>query len=197
MNRKIGILVIAILVSVTSAFSQSELYKPFKVDVGFLYASPMGGDDVSGGIGFYIEPKYNYTDNIALGLKLEWAILGSSDVEGMDVSVSGIGTYQLTGDYYFNTNRVRPFAGLGVGLYSLGSVDFKADVNDPNDIWGDELGMSLDYGTKFGFAPRVGVVLGSFRVGMEYNVITGIDSALESRNYLSFKFGFEIGGGKK
>jgi hypothetical protein len=32
---------------------------------------------------------------------------------------------------------------------------------------------------------------------LEYNIITGIEDPLPSRNYLSFKVGFEIGGGKK
>lgn len=177
------VLLFVMALAVSSAFSQSENYKPFKVDAGFLYAIP-GGDGVKSGAGFYLEPKYNINDNIALGLKLEVAVMGASDDLGTDVSITALKTYQLTGDYYFNQNRVRPFAGLGVGMYSLGSVE----------VGGVEV---ADFGTKFGFAPRVGLLIGHFRAGLEYNVITGIESGMESRNYISMKIGFEIGGGKK
>ena len=39
--------------------------------------------------------------------------------------------------------------------------------------------------------------MGHFRVALEYNAIMGVDDVLDSKNYLSFKLGFEIGGGKK
>lgn len=187
--KRVVLFFVAVL-AVTTAFSQSQNYKPFKVDAGLLYAIP-SGDGVKSGIGFYLEPKYNLTDNIAAGLKMEWALMGASDELGSDVSISGIGSYQLTGDYYFGDKKVRPFAGLGIGIYTLGSIEF--DAADENF----EMDGNIDLGSKFGFAPRVGLLMGHFRLGLEYNVITGMESGMESKNYLSFKVGFEIGGGKK
>jgi len=181
------ILLIFAIAFFSSLFAQRAEYKAFKVDVGGLYAIP-SGDGVKAGAGFYFEPKYNITDNIAAGLRMEWAMMGASDDLGDDVSISSLGSYLLTGDYYFNTKKVRPFAGLGVGLYSLGSIEFDDEVGEGE----------IDMGNKFGFAPRIGLLLGHFRLGLEYNVITGVDSdVFDSKNYLSFKFGFEIGGGKK
>ncbi|MBR8534370.1 outer membrane beta-barrel protein [Carboxylicivirga sediminis] len=188
--KKVLLLVAVLVAGIASANAQSENYKAFKVDAGALYAIP-GGDGVKSGAGFYIEPKYNLTDNIALGLKMEWAVMGADDVDGMSVDISALGSYQVTGDYYFGDSKVRPFVGLGAGIYSMGTMEYSAvDAMDGN------MG-TLDYGSKFGFAPRAGLLMGHFRLGLEYNVITGIDSALDSRNYLSFKVGFEIGGGKK
>ncbi|TAJ11591.1 hypothetical protein DMA11_16170 [Marinilabiliaceae bacterium JC017] len=189
--KKVLLLVAVLVAGITSSFAQSSNYRAFKVDLGGAYAIP-SGDGIKAGVGFYLEPKYNVTDNLALGLKMEWAAMGAEDVQGMSVSVSTLGTYQLTGDYYFGDSFVRPFVGIGTGIYSLGTVEVEAE----NAVTGDEV-MNMDYGTKFGFAPRAGILIGHFRVGVEYNVITGIDSELESKNYLSFKLGFEIGGGSK
>ncbi len=205
--KKVLLLVAVLVAGIASANAQSENYKAFKVDVGTLYAIP-GGEDVKAGIGFYIEPKYNLTDNIALGLKMEWAVLGGEEVGGMSVDVSALGSYQLTGDYYFGEGKVRPFVGLGAGIYSIGTVKYDASSSLTSTLGeygiagevanlAGELAGEADYGSKFGFAPRAGLLLGHFRLGLEYNVITGIDSEFESRNYLSFKVGFEIGGGKK
>lgn len=177
----------AILVALSlGAFSQT--YKPFKVDVGGLYALP-SGDDYKAGAGFYLEPKYNITDNLSAGLKMEWAVIGASDIAGMDVSISAIGTYQLTADYYFGTNKVRPFVGAGAGIYTLGT----AEVSSAETSFSED----VDFGNKFGFSPRAGLLLGHFRLGLEYNVITGIEDGMQSKNYLALKVGFEIGGGKK
>ena len=187
--KKVLLLVAVLVAGIVSANAQSENYKAFKVDLGLLYAIP-GGDGITGGIGYYLEPKYNLTDNIALGLKLEGAVMGADDISGASASITALGSYQLTGDYYFGDSKVRPFLGLGTGIYSMGSIDYDFSLDADSN-------MSLDYGSKFGFAPRAGLLLGHFRVAMEYNVITGIEDPLPSRNYLSFKVGFEIGGGKK
>ncbi len=189
--KKILLIALVAVLGIAQASAQSENYKAFKVDVGMLYGLP-SGEAFDAGIGFYLEPKYNVTDNIAVGLKMEWAVLGGSDELGSDVSISAINTYQLTGDYYFNTNKVRPFAGLGIGIYGLGSMDYDATT----DYY--TISESYDLGSKFGFAPRVGLLMGHFRAALEYNVITGVDTDIvDSKNYLSIKLGFEIGGGKK
>nr|WP_319400826.1 outer membrane beta-barrel protein [uncultured Carboxylicivirga sp.] len=188
MKKLVLIIAIAVL-GIAQASAQSENYKAFKVDLGMLYGLPSDGFDA--GIGFYVEPKYNLTDNIALGLKMEWAVLGAEESDGLSASISALGSYQVTGDYYFGTNKVRPFVGLGTGIYSMGSVDYTANTLEGTGE------LSADYGSKFGLAPRAGLLLGHFRLGLEYNIITGIPSELASRNYMSIKIGFEIGGGKK
>ena len=105
----------AVLVAgIASANAQSENYKAFKVDVGALYAIP-GGDGAKGGVGIHIEPKYNITDNIALGLKMEWAAMTAgqikTDAQGAlttsSFDATTLGTYQLTGDYYFYNGELQ------------------------------------------------------------------------------------------
>lgn len=177
--KKLILSAIILLAIGTGAFAQSSSYKAFKVDLGVLYGLPMG-DAYSGGIGFYLEPKYNISDAIALGLRMEWAILGAGDAYGENVSISALGSYLLTGDYYLSTNSVRPYVGAGLGLYNFGKVSV-GDVT------------VAEAGSKFGFAPRIGLLLGHFRTGLEYNVVTGVKDS----NYLALKIGVEIGGGRK
>src|SRR5436305_11519596 len=101
---------IAIAVGVNA---QSKAYKPFKVDFATGYAIP-GGSGAKGGVLFAIEPKYSINDNLTFGLRFEAAVMAraSNDLETAEVKASG--SYLATGDYYFNTNKFRPFAGLGL-----------------------------------------------------------------------------------
>ncbi|MEN7549819.1 outer membrane beta-barrel protein [Rapidithrix thailandica] len=174
------------LVAFYSASTAQE-FKKFSVGLGALYAIPSSGDSYKGGAGFYLEPHYKLNDNIAAGLRMEWAVIGGADKDGQEVSVSALGSYLLTGEYYFSSTKVRPFAGAGLGLYTLGTAEVGSGNNE----------AEIEMGTKFGFAPRVGVLLSHFRLGLEYNVITGLDDNIDSRNYLAIKAGFDIGGGKK
>lgn len=186
--KKITILACALFALMTPALvkAQSETYKLFKVDVGAGY-----GFGKAKGVLFYAEPKFNLHDNFAAGLRFEGAILGNistNDTYG-SVDLSAIGSYVLTGDYYLGTNTFRPFGGLGVGLFNMGSVTVDTQDSEAN---------TTDYniGTKFGVVPRIGFEVGHFRMGLEYNLITSQPSDF-NRNYFSLKAGVVIGGGKK
>lgn len=170
------------------AKAQSETFKPFKVDLALGYAIP-GGSGTKGGLLFAIEPKYAINDQIALGLRVEGAVMArvimdpttGQEIEGGDVKASG--SYLLTGDYYFTTNKFRPFAGLGAGIYSSAAASL-----DPNT-------EEIQSGTRFGFAPRVGFEFGHFRTALEYNVAGKTGNI--SNNYIGIKLGFFIGGGRR
>jgi outer membrane protein W len=170
-------------------FASAQSFKPFKVDLALGYAVP-GGSGSKGGVLFAIEPKYAVNDNITVGLRMEGAVTARAAVDENGEKVTGnvkaSGSYLLTGDYYFNTNKFRPFAGLGAGLYKLASVEFDSDVNMSED--------DIKAGSKFGFAPRVGFEYGHFRTAVEYNVAGKTGSI--NNNYLGIKFGFFIGGGR-
>ncbi|MDJ1472004.1 hypothetical protein QNI19_07580 [Cytophagaceae bacterium DM2B3-1] len=184
--KKVTILACALFAMMTPALvkAQSETYKLFKVDVGAGY-----GFGKAKGVLFYAEPKFNLHDNFAAGLRFEGAILGN--VSGNDqyasADISAIGSYALTGDYYVGTNGFRPFGGLGVGLFNMGSVSVDSETTEVPE---------MNVGTKFGVVPRIGFEAGHFRMGLEYNLITGQPSDF-NRNYFSLKLGAVIGGGKK
>ncbi len=193
---------ILLLSSVVFAKAQTESpFKPFKVDVSLGYAIP-GGTGAKGGVLFVVEPKYEVIPNLSVGLRMEAAVMarGTVDANGnaADVSVKAAGSYLLTGDYYFTQNTVRPFAGAGLGIYSLAA----ASVNN------NGASSSVSAAHKFGEMVRAGVELSHFRVGLEYNIVpstkvdaissSGTKTTYTSKNgYMGIKVGFCIGGGKK
>jgi outer membrane protein W len=168
--------------------AQSETFKPFKVDLATGYAIPSGKGSKAGVV-LAIEPKYAINDNITLGLRIEGAITarGYVDASGEEFTgdVKASGSYLATGDYYFNTNKFRPFAGLGIGIYSLASAS--VDMMDEEET-------VVESGSKFGGAPRVGFEFGHFRTALEYNVVGKTGKI--NNNYMSIKLGFFIGGGR-
>lgn len=180
-------LVLAFFVSCYFAGAQSTAFKPFKVDLAVGYAMPAGSGS-KGGVLFAVEPKYALNDNITLGLRLEGAATARASVDnnGDKVvgSVKASGSYLLIGDYFFNTNKFRPFAGLGAGLFKLAAVEVNSSTDEGE----------IEAGSKFGFAPRVGFEYGHFRTAIEYNAVGKTGSI--NNNYLGIKLGFFIGGGR-
>ncbi|MEN8120155.1 MAG: OmpW family outer membrane protein [Bacteroidota bacterium] len=181
------LLIIILLISFTNIFVNAQEFTPLKVELGAIYGLPTD-EAFTGGVGFYFNPSYYFTDNINLGLKAEWAIIGASDTEGLNVSISAIGSYLVTANYFFMKSKIRPYIGVGTGLYSLGttslsSVDGNGDIN-------------IEYGNKFGVAPTVGLNLSHFTINASYNLILDIDEALAKKDYLSIGIGVYFGGGK-
>jgi outer membrane protein X len=191
------VLSILLLATVAIANAQYE-FKPFKVDVSLGYAIP-GGEGAKGGVLFVVEPKYAVIPEVSVGLRIEAAVMarGRADATGAnsEVDVKAAGSYLATGDYYFTSSSVRPFAGLGLGIYSLAAASTEDD------------GASVSSGSKFGQMVRAGVELSHFRVGVEYNIVpkttmeyinsTGVKTTTSMKNgYIGIKLGFCIGGGK-
>src|SRR3569833_275896 len=91
-----------ILASVICSNAQSTVFKPFKVDLAFGYAVP-GGSGSKGGVLFAIEPKYAINDIIALGLRMEAAVMAraTTDASGQEFTgdVKASGSYLATADY--------------------------------------------------------------------------------------------------
>ena len=192
MTKKLSIL--SLLCLALTVVVNAQEFKKFKVGVGGGYAMP-GGEGAKGGILFYLEPAYRINDQIAAGLRMESALLVrgySEDIGSVDLDIAGIGSYTLNGQYYFNNNGFRPFAGFGFGLYSLAAVKLDSDVTTTGDLAKAE--------SKFGFYPRVGFDAGHFTLSLDYNLIpaTKVDGGGEFKNsYLGIRIGGFFGGGKK
>jgi hypothetical protein len=202
MRNFLAIFIFSSSISLSTKAQDAILLKPFKVDLSIGYAIP-GGEGTKGGILFAFEPKYAVIPNLAVGLRMEGAIIAKFngyDEEGnaMDTKVKAAGSYLATGDYYFNNNyALRPFAGAGAGIFSIAAME----VNSTNG--------NVSGGSKFGGMVRGGFEAGHFRVGLEYNIVpkttyegynsdgnyvTGLSS---SNNYIGIKIGACIGGGRK
>ncbi|RYY23102.1 MAG: hypothetical protein EOO04_14760 [Chitinophagaceae bacterium] len=182
-----------------SASAQDDL-KPFKFDISLGYAIP-GGSGAKGGILLAAEPKFAVIPKLAVGLRMEVAVMarGVSGVEDTydEVEVKASGSYLATADYYFTDNySFRPFVGAGGGLYSLAATT----VNEYEDEYNG------DAKTKFGGMVRGGLETRHFRFGVEYNIVpatkytnyNGSGNTVTTKNgYLGVKVGICIGGGPR
>lgn len=200
--KKLLLVVLGVFMFAGASYAQD--FKPFKIGLGLGYAIP-GGEGAGGGILIYGEPMYRVNDAIAVGLRLETALVVKADINpdgtmGDNSKVAGIGSYTLGGQYYFSNGGFRPLVGAGFGLYSVST----AAINDNT--------TSLDAGwekqSKFGFYPRVGFDAGHFNFMLEYNLIpsseieatdmNGNATTIDVKNsYFSIKAGVSILGGRR
>ncbi|MEL7148522.1 MAG: outer membrane beta-barrel protein, partial [Bacteroidota bacterium] len=121
------LLTLALLFLATLTFAQE--FKAFKVGIGFGFAGADGGE---GGPAFYLEPAYRASDEVAIGLRIEGAVLlkgvaNDDFINTGDGSASVNGSYTLNGQYYLSNEKFRPFVGLGFGIYSIVAGELVGD----------------------------------------------------------------------
>lgn len=184
----------------TGFSANAQEYKPFKVNVSLGYAKALSSG-LSGGALVAIEPKYGISDNFDLGLRLESAFIARGVTINGNTStgdVAAFGSYLLTGTYLIGKGGIRPFVGVGAGLFSIasGGTVTVVDNQTPKDV-------TFVSETKFGAMIRAGIKAGHFIAGVEYNAVPTTSNKLanttiDSKNaYLGIKVGFDIGGGRK
>jgi hypothetical protein len=189
--KKITTVLVVILLAAVAVNAQE--FKKFRVGVGGGYAVP-GGEGAKGGVCFYLEPGYRVSDQLIVGLRMESAVIVrgfSEDIGTVDLDIAGIGSYTVNGQYYFSDEGFRPFAGFGLGLYSLAAVKF--------DVDGGGSGEAAAAESKFGFYPRLGFDAGHFTMQLEYNLVpaTKVDGGEFKNSYIGIKIGGFFGGGRK
>ena len=202
MKNFLAIFILSSTITLSTKAQDAVHLKPFKVDLSIGYAIP-GGEGTKGGIVLALEPKYAVIPNLAVGLRMEGAIIAKfsgydEDGNAMNTKVKAAGSYLATGDYYFTNNyALRPFAGAGAGIFSIAGIE----VNSSSE--------NISGGSKFGGMIRAGIEAGHFRLGLEYNLVPkttfeGYDSngnyvtgLTSSNNYIGIKIGACIGGGPR
>ena len=132
-------------------------YRKFNVGVAFGYVSTT---DYADGAVLHLEPSYMLSEQLALGMRLEVALLGKS-IEGLETSVDG-GDKSVTfnANYMFPGENFRFFAGVGVGFYRLASVEH------PIAGFG-----TMESKLFLGGYPRMGLQYGRFNLIAEYNIL--------------------------
>lgn len=198
MRMKIAaVAAVAALGSVARA--QAENFQPIRVEATLVVARG-SGDVGAWGAGLAIEPKYNLTDQLSIGLRFEGSGMVSQSIApslvgGLDASMSAraVVAFIAKADYYLSTSSTRPFVGLGAGYYSIGSANSGIT------------GVSAEAFSGFGLFPQVGVNFGHFRMALGYHAILGGSQTLMvagvptvdlSKNYFAFDIGGTFGGGR-
>ena len=181
-------------ITITAAFcflalfasAQDREFKTFKFDIALGLAMPTDGAGVKAGGLLTIQPHHRLSDRVALGLRLEGAGLGYvyDDMFGdQQIDVKVVSSGCVSGEFYFNNNRFRPFIGGGIGLFnSVGASSTNTNSNGEPIL--------TDRVTSFGGYPEIGFEAGHFRLCADYN-ITG-----NNMSYFSLKIGAFFGGGR-
>jgi len=153
----------------------------FHLELGLNFDSPSGDfkDSYDLGFGGYLEPRYAINENIDVGLHIGAIGFAGGDFSGAanaDVSAAAVTPVLATGHYRFTTNKVAPYAGLGLGLYFVKTGEVTAN----NQVLAES-----ETESEFGFAPRVGVFIGRMNLGIAYNTAGDLD-------FLQFNLGVRI-----
>lgn len=205
---------LALLAAAPDASAQASSYQPIRVDLT-VYAAYGSADAAAWGGGVAIEPKYNVTDHLAAGLRLDGAGFVTQSVKvgaggtGANVSQSAraMTAFLAKADYYLTDSTVRPFVGCGLGLYRIGAGSQSVSSGGAG---GPTVVQTASSFRGFGFAPQAGLNLGGFRLAATYHVITGGDMVVAtqavgataptqtklSKNFFAFEIGGTIGGNR-
>jgi hypothetical protein len=212
MNRLALPLLAALALAATPALAQTRNYQPIRVDLT-VYGAHASADATSWGGGVALEPKYNVTDQLAVGLRFDAAGFVTQDVRVSsgtnEASVSqgarAVTTFLAKADYYLTTTYARPFVGLGMGLYRIGAGS--QEVSSGTNV---TVVQSAQAFRGFGIAPQVGVNFGGFRLAATYHAVLGGDLVVAtqavgtternevrlSKSFFSFELGGTIGGNR-
>jgi hypothetical protein len=188
----------------SEAHAQAKNYQLFRFDLGAMGGWVHGSGSRGGG--GYLEPKFNVLDSLAVGLRIDGLAMfgGSYGLKGggdMSMEMMAASTFLAKCDYYLLDTWVRPFVGMGAGIYYLGGQSISVKSGDAS--------INQKAGKYFGIAPQIGIQLGAFRLGMTYNAIMGASMEVQQtigtvsqrsevlRNYVTFEIGGTIGGGRK
>lgn len=204
---------LALLAAAPAARAQAPSYQPIRVDLTF-YAAYAAADATSWGGGLAIEPKYNVTDHLSAGFRLDAAGFVTQDVKVSSGSTStnvsqgarAVAAFLVKADYYLTDSTVRPFLGIGAGLYRIGAGSQSVSASGS----GATVVQTASSFRGFGFAPQLGLNLGGFRLAATYHVITGGDMVVATqavgtsvptetklpKNFFAFEIGGTFGGNR-
>lgn len=196
------------LAAATPALATSENYQPVRVDTtfNFLYGA---ADVPEYGFGASVEPKFNLTDNLAVGVRLGGGVLVPQSVsvgnENVSIAVRVFQTYLAKADWYFTTSSVRPFVGLGAGFYRVAGMSQSVSGGGSGSVV-----QQADVFDGFGVMPQVGINFGGFRLAASYHLLTGGDRTIVTQavgglpvshsmptSYFSLELGGTFGGKRK
>jgi hypothetical protein len=207
------LLVLASLALPSSTLAQAASYQPIRFDITF-YGGYAPADAAAYGGGLVLEPKYNLLDQLAIGLRLEGGAFATQTVKTsaaagqaeVSQSARAITAYLVKADWYLTTSSVRPFVGLGAGLYRIASGSQSVSGSGASTA----VVQRAESFQGFGVAPQVGVNFGGFRLAATYHMITGDDQVVVtqaigttptetklSKNYFAFEIGGTIGGNRR
>ncbi len=196
--RVAGWFALLMLVAGQQAVGAEQHDDHLRVDCGMTGSTVAISD--RNGVGFIVEIKVNTHENIALGGRVETAVMFGGRVRDEELPFGFLAAALIKGEYLVGSASVRPYVAFGLGLYSMSSHSIVSESNGRS-------GFSTTTGRYFGVAPEAGVDLGRLRLALTYNAIAGTSvehrhttGGVEHResfshNYLSLQASFRFVGG--
>ncbi|GAB3801824.1 hypothetical protein GCM10028819_29850 [Spirosoma humi] len=185
--------------------------KPFKVSIAGGFAAPAdvpantNADLSKAGFVYSLEPQYELTRNLEVGVRLEQAFIQRPEVLDNNISLASkaksILSASLTANYVINTSTgLKPYVGVGAGFYYAESSQQTYQLQGSSSV----VSYPLPTTTAFGGLGRIGVKYGIVHVEANYNLIsdTSITNAASrltltaNNSYFSVKAGLTIGGSR-
>ena len=203
MRRPRGVVVVALLSIGARADARADAtpYEQVRVDAG-LTGSSVGVSDRSGA-GMVVEIKALANSRLAIGGRVEVAVMfgGVVGADELPLEIAMAASGLVKGELHLTDGHIRPFIGLGVGGYTIGSQTI--------DRGPTTAGISQQTGRYVGVAPQLGIDLGRVRLAATYNAILGASLEVRqtigeveqtsrvSQNYLSLELSFQFAGNKR
>src|SRR5438874_139767 len=158
----------AVVCATRAAYAQAEHYDPIRLDTGLM--GTYVRSDARGGFGAVFEPKYLVDDHVAVGARFEAAVMFGGQIDNTgdtSMSIGAVGAAMVKGEYFLGDDAVRPFVGLGVGMFDIGGESISTTQSSA--------AIDQKAGRYFGVAPQVGIELGRVRLAVTYDAILGAD----------------------
>ncbi len=182
------------LVMAGVVFSATAQDKKMSIGIGFGGASASNKDDTgirnSGfGINFYLNVMYNVNSKLSVGLEYNGSGVVIGDLNALAVEATSINANLLKAKYFLGDGGVKPFVGIMTGIYGIrpGIVDLNGNA-----------ALTLQRKISFGFAPEIGIHLGSFQIATSYHFPGSYKSEIAGigdirYNVWQFNVGWNIG----
>ena len=135
------------------------------------------------GLVLSVEPSYNVSRIFTLGARAEYVFI-KDYLSGQDaatrIKAKAFPSLSLTGDITPWSGKVRPFAGIGAGLYFLGTA---AETSTTG-------ASETDLQTRIGLSPRIGLKFGKISALVELHIID--EKTLYNRDYTTLKLRYSF-----
>ena len=184
MKKLVLIAFVAVAVGLSTSYTTSA--QGISVELDFSYNQPGGdfGDIYAGGVGVSLHPRFNINGKMAVGLNVGANGFVGGDIENandpnLDTEISAAGVINVLGtvQYKLLDKKITPYGELGLGMFKMRQGDVSADTG------GD---IELEDKSYFGFAPKVGAMVGFLNVYAQY-------VAAGDLKYTQFGLGFRFG----
>lgn len=180
-------LVLIVLVAlVAGAATSTASAQGISVELDFSYNQPGGdfSDIYAGGVGVSLHPRFNINGKMAVGLNIGANGFVGGDIENasdpsLDTEISAAGVVNVLGTFQYKLldKKITPYGEMGIGMFKMRQGDVSADTG------GD---IQLEDKSYFGFAPKVGAMVGFLNVYAQY-------VAAGDLQYTQFGLGFRFG----